>query len=531
MSCSAIRSQADQDVFLAKKNGKPMSASSGLEIQQRKKKHGGGSRVKMMGILAAEAKAVAKVKSMLAAEVAMESQAVEYADQVAAEADSADRTLGGAESAPEGQDHDASLQYTPELAHAAQVYDLGGAAVAEWAAKAARAEAQAQVSPFPQKARKPGDAHHYSMPASIYELELRLHGLRTAKQAVVMAHSWKLALKLGHQVTDLENMEKNPKENIEKNPQENMEKIPQEQEMACVSDGDAMRVQSMQQQIDVMEQSMKDQIEKMRNLQQQIDSVKLTPNVSARGMRSASSPSDMPDTQQLKMFSAKQRLSQEDALSLYRLGHVVGALLDRHQIVWWAAGGTLLGAVRNKGIIPHDDDIDYNILNDQSKVLLSRTFINELTKNGLTLHRVEEGFWQISPLHQKGNAPLHVDIFAMWQTFSACCQKNVICYPNQWWHKHTFPTSLCSSNSSSKLPDQNRQISCPLLRRWPFGKSGSVWGPPMDMAKSYLKHVYGPDWQTTAHCQDTNHPCGLISNATYDATEALQPSGPLEEPL
>eukprot|EP00746_Dinoflagellata_sp_MGD_P007600 gnl/MRDRNA2_/MRDRNA2_115072_c0_seq1.p1 gnl/MRDRNA2_/MRDRNA2_115072_c0~~gnl/MRDRNA2_/MRDRNA2_115072_c0_seq1.p1 ORF type:complete len:539 (-),score=108.11 gnl/MRDRNA2_/MRDRNA2_115072_c0_seq1:159-1775(-) len=511
-------SDIHREAFLGQKieQAIPASPPTDLEKQKFKFKNHSGS---VMGLLGAEANALRKAKSMVAAEVAMESQAAEYADRVASEAEYA---------LAEGPEPADSLQYTPELAHAAKVYDLGGATVAEWAAKAARAEAEAQANPFSHQARKHLKQHgapHHSIPVSKYEFEVRLHGLRTAKQAADTAHSWKLALKLRRQIANLEDLENHPQEPIAKDVGD---WVPQARAIACFSKDDATRVQHLQDQIDAMEQSMKQQIDKMAHLQQEIANVKLTPNVHTPN---ASVDGKVPHSQHLKMFSAKQRLNEEDALNLYRLGHVVGALLDRHQIIWWAAGGTLLGAVRNKGIIPHDDDIDYNILNDQSQVLLSSSFKDALNKNGLTMHRVDDGFWQISPLHQKGNAPLHVDVFAMFRTFSACCQENVICYPDQKWHKHTFPASLCSAQPGSKLSDQNTQMSCPQLRRWPFGQSGSVWGPPEKVAISYLNHVYGSDWRTAAHCQDTNHPCGLIANATYDVSAALQPSGPLNEPL
>ena len=37
-------------------------------------------------------------------------------------------------------------------------------------------------------------------------------------------------------------------------------------------------------------------------------------------------------------------------------------LCERHNIEYFAGGGTAIGAVRHKGIIPWDDDIDVNLL-------------------------------------------------------------------------------------------------------------------------------------------------------------------------
>jgi len=43
---------------------------------------------------------------------------------------------------------------------------------------------------------------------------------------------------------------------------------------------------------------------------------------------------------------------------LYRLLDGVGTALRRRNIPYWAIGGTMLGAVRHRGIIPWDDDVD-----------------------------------------------------------------------------------------------------------------------------------------------------------------------------
>jgi phosphorylcholine metabolism protein LicD len=55
-------------------------------------------------------------------------------------------------------------------------------------------------------------------------------------------------------------------------------------------------------------------------------------------------------------------LSDEDSYNLYKLLHRVIKLLEKNDIPYWASGGTFLGAIRCKGIIKWDDDLDLCVL-------------------------------------------------------------------------------------------------------------------------------------------------------------------------
>lgn len=55
-------------------------------------------------------------------------------------------------------------------------------------------------------------------------------------------------------------------------------------------------------------------------------------------------------------------LSPDDSFNLYKLLHRVVKILDKNNIPYWASGGTFLGAIRCKGIIKWDDDVDLCVL-------------------------------------------------------------------------------------------------------------------------------------------------------------------------
>ena len=69
-------------------------------------------------------------------------------------------------------------------------------------------------------------------------------------------------------------------------------------------------------------------------------------------------------------------LSPDESFNLYKLLNRVVKILEQNNIVYWASGGTFLGAIRCKGIIKWDDDLDICIL-QQDKEKLKQLIVNE----------------------------------------------------------------------------------------------------------------------------------------------------------
>lgn len=85
-------------------------------------------------------------------------------------------------------------------------------------------------------------------------------------------------------------------------------------------------------------------------------------------------------------MDAKFVLTKSQSDDLYKLMKFIHNTLIKHNIPYFICGGTLLGAIRHQGIIPHDDDGDICIFKKDVPKL--RKLVQYFDKNGYIL---EEG--------------------------------------------------------------------------------------------------------------------------------------------
>jgi lipopolysaccharide cholinephosphotransferase len=84
-------------------------------------------------------------------------------------------------------------------------------------------------------------------------------------------------------------------------------------------------------------------------------------------------------------------INGDDAYHLYKLLYEITTILDKNDIVYWATGGTFIGAVRSGGLLLWDDDLDICIP-EIFKIKVEKIFSehNMLTyfKNDLYVHKI-----------------------------------------------------------------------------------------------------------------------------------------------
>lgn len=75
----------------------------------------------------------------------------------------------------------------------------------------------------------------------------------------------------------------------------------------------------------------------------------------------------------------------------YALLQEVIRRLDDHNVVYWAASGTLLGVIRHGDVIPWDDDVDLAVVYDQENLVNVNAALDALRAHGYPCGNTESG--------------------------------------------------------------------------------------------------------------------------------------------
>lgn len=187
-------------------------------------------------------------------------------------------------------------------------------------------------------------------------------------------------------------------------------------------------------------------------------------------------------------------ISSEDRGRFYSLMMKVSAILNKHSIPFWGISGTLLGAVRHRGMIPWDDDLDIIIrLEDKERF---ENLAQILEENGLQLYIYHHYFYKIFP---KDGVEVSQNDGTVWpwkypfiDVFVVNNLNDKICIVS-----HDYPLiDLYPAQGDYKgwylYP---RELQLPAMHL-PFGP---LQLPVPHNAEAILTREYGQDWEVAAY--------------------------------
>jgi|WetSurMetagenome_2_1015567.scaffolds.fasta_scaffold239615_2 lipopolysaccharide cholinephosphotransferase len=174
-----------------------------------------------------------------------------------------------------------------------------------------------------------------------------------------------------------------------------------------------------------------------------------------------------------------------DVTTIYKLLYLLDKIFRENKIEYWIEGGTLLGAVRHKGLIPWDNDGDIEFWEKDIKKI--KALEAKFKKYNVVLMKTWFGykifFSDGKPI--KGFKWLFpaIDLFPMKKSPNGSSDKLIFSYKDA---QKLF--GYCSFKANEMYP----------LERYDFG-SFQLTGISKKYVKQYLDKCYGEDWADFAY--------------------------------
>jgi hypothetical protein len=208
-------------------------------------------------------------------------------------------------------------------------------------------------------------------------------------------------------------------------------------------------------------------------------------------------------------YKTQQRMTPENTFRLYESVHVTTALLSKHGIKHFAYAGTLLGAMRNNGLILHDDDADFVMLHADLSKLETKAFHDDLAKYGLEYVAKYPGLYSIvnASFNSKcyDDCPYFVDLFTVIEDG----HRIVYMLETRRGDKgKTFPLDIFDHTELHT-----------------FGQT-AIPVPKHSLALQALENLYGSNWNSSVNCQGTAHKCEVGNDQEWSLRHHAMPDGP-----
>jgi lipopolysaccharide cholinephosphotransferase len=196
--------------------------------------------------------------------------------------------------------------------------------------------------------------------------------------------------------------------------------------------------------------------------------------------------------------------------ALYQMMYDTSQILDNNGLKYWMDGGTFLGAIRHKGIIPWDDDLDIGIFEQDIKKFLSLR--SHFKRCGYSISKVWFGYKIFYTNHKKMKGFNYSFPFLDVLPFTKEGSNYVLAFDDarEEWPKEVWP-------EDQLLP----------LQLYKFGDM-KLWGAGKH--KMYFDKYYGRDWNEIAYREYDHSTEEAVKSIKVNITRAMRkPAKPDDE--